>query len=45
MVESGVKMSDTDLRNALDPKHVMMAYKNHGGTAPESTKKVLDNLA
>jgi len=22
----------------------MMAYKNHGGTAPESTKKVLDKI-
>jgi len=32
------------LKNALDPKHVMMAYKSLGGTAPEPTKKVLDNV-
>lgn len=44
MVESNIKISDEDLKNALDPKHVMMAYKSRGGTAPESTKKVLDNL-
>jgi argininosuccinate lyase len=44
MVECKVKMSDEDLRKSLDPKHVMMAYNNQGGTAPESTKKVLDML-
>jgi len=45
MVESSIKISDEDLKNALDPKHVMMAYKSVGGTAPEPTKKVLDNVS
>jgi argininosuccinate lyase len=45
MVESNIKISDSDLKNALDPKHVMNAYKSLGGTAPEPTKKVLDNLS
>ena len=44
MVESNIKISDQDLKNALDPKHVMMAYKSQGGTAPEATKQVLDKL-
>lgn len=26
MVESGIKIPDQDLKNALDPKHVMLAY-------------------
>jgi hypothetical protein len=38
MVESGVKIPDQDLKNALDPKFVMNAYKSQGGTAPEATK-------
>lgn len=45
MIESGVKISDADLKNALDPKFVMKAYKSQGGTAPEATRKVLDNVA
>lgn len=44
MVESGIKISDQDLKNALDPKHVMMAYKSFGGTAPEPTKHYLDGV-
>lgn len=35
-------MSDEDLRKALSPVECMRAYKSYGGTAPEPTKKVLD---
>jgi hypothetical protein len=45
MVECKIKISDQDLKNALDPKHVMLAYTSLGGTAPEPTKRVLDNAS
>lgn len=45
MKECNIKISDADLKSALDPKSVMLAYTSLGGTAPGPTKQVLDNVS